>query len=165
MESSLLLFLVLTGFWAYCIRENSELIIPGLVVLYLLFCMIENKRHEYLSTPDENKYIEHLQAKCLHVVDDSVKKVPIKPYKSSFTENKNKIFVCTKDKKGNYFSENDLVYVLLHEYAHATTKVKEAEHGPAWLKNFNRYLERAKELKIYDPSQPLSMEYMSECSG
>ena len=146
-----------------CAKGGKEILVPVLIGTVVFGCILM-KQKEYLSTPDESNYLSKLQSLCLDIVDESVHDVPVKPYTSSFTEDKKRIYVCTKDKKGNFFSKNDLIYVLLHEYAHATTKAKEKPHGPEWKKNFDRYLELATKKGIYNPKNPLAMEYMTECA-
>ena len=139
------------------------MIVPISIALLAVICLAKKK--EYMSTPEEDVYVHRLTNLCDRVIDDEVKNVPVKPYNASFTEDKKKIFVCVKNKKGKFFSENDMMYVMLHEYAHATTKDKENPHGPKWKANFQRYLKIAEEMGLYNPAEKLSAEYMTECAG
>ena len=159
--NNLILILVLVSCLFYA-KECDEFVIPAILGTITILLIVKNK--EYMSTTDEVDYVEKLKEYCCKVIDENVKEIPVTPYNSSFTEDKKKIFVCVKDKKGNFFNKNDMMYVMLHEYAHATTKVKEDPHGPAWRKNFDRYLKIAEEKGLYDSSIKLSMEYMSECT-
>ncbi len=68
----------------------------------------------------------------------------------SYTINKEKVFMCLKDENGEYYDKNMLIYVALHEVAHALND--EIGHTPKFHKIFDELLERATELGIYDPS-------------
>jgi hypothetical protein len=160
MDVLILIFAALI--WIILSEQRKELTIPGLVCLYIIFVLI-GKRREYISTDEEMGYISKLQSMSMNVVDDKVKNVPVYPYSSSFTDNKEKIYLCVKDKRGKFFSPNDMIYVLLHEYAHATTRNERDPHGPKWRKNFHRYLKIAESKGLYDRSKVLPIEYMTEC--
>ncbi len=70
----------------------------------------------------------------------------------SYTINKEKVFMCLKDENNEYYSKNMLIYVALHEIAHALND--EIGHTEKFHKIFDELLERATELEIYDPSIP-----------
>jgi hypothetical protein len=70
----------------------------------------------------------------------------------SYTINKEKVFMCLKDENNEYYNKNMLIYVALHEIAHALND--EIGHTEKFHKIFDELLERATELEIYDPSIP-----------
>lgn len=70
----------------------------------------------------------------------------------SYTINKEKVFMCLKDENNEYYNKNMLIYVALHEIAHALND--EIGHTEKFHKIFDELLERATELGIYDPSIP-----------
>jgi hypothetical protein len=79
---------------------------------------------------------------------------------SSFTEDKRDMYLCLKDEQGQYYPYNMLMYVALHELAHAISKSVDENHtGKEFNENFDMLLQRAAELRIYDPNAPLVMNY------
>lgn len=79
---------------------------------------------------------------------------------NSYTINKKKVYICMKNNKGEYYEENMLTYVLLHELAHVICN--EVGHTPKFHKIFEKLLERAVALKIYDNSKELIFNYCKE---
>lgn len=84
----------------------------------------------------------------------------LKLYKgdSSYTLNKNKIFMCLYDENGNYYPLNQLIYVLAHEISHFLNE-EDIGHTPAFYKKFDEILDKATELGIYNPSIPIIQGY------
>jgi hypothetical protein len=70
----------------------------------------------------------------------------------SFTINKQHVYICMKDEHGNYYDENMLVYVLLHELAHVLCD--EVGHTDKYKQIFRSLLHRAHEADLYDPEIP-----------
>lgn len=78
----------------------------------------------------------------------------------SYTQNKEKIFLCLRDENGEYYSYNMILYVLLHELAHFESKSLDPEHiSPEFHNNFDKLLEQASKVRIYDPTIPLTPSY------
>jgi len=75
----------------------------------------------------------------------------------SYTINKEKVFLCLKDKKGNYYDINTLLYVTLHELAHVMCD--EIGHTSKFNKIFDELLSEASKLKIYDSKKPIVQDY------
>ena len=61
--------------------------------------------------------IDELKNK-LSLVHPESKKLTFYNDKKSYTINKKKVHLCIKDENGNYYNDNMLVYVSLHELAH-----------------------------------------------
>lgn len=77
--------------------------------------------------------------------------------KKSYTINKHKVYLCLKDENGNYYNNNMLVYVLIHEYAHVLCDEK--DHTEKFWTIFEDLLLLATELGIYNPSIPIIHNY------
>lgn len=75
----------------------------------------------------------------------------------SYTINKEKIFLCLTDQHNDFYSNNMLVYVLLHEFAH--TLCNSIGHTPEFHDIFENLLKEAIDRKLYDPSIPVDPEY------
>jgi hypothetical protein len=84
----------------------------------------------------------------------------IKLYKGdkSYTINKEKIYLCLKDEKDQYYPTNHLVYVLIHELAHLLNK-DDIGHTPKFHSIFEDLLDKAHKLEIYNPSIPPTLNY------
>ena len=75
----------------------------------------------------------------------------------SFTINKSRVNLCLKDKEGNYYDDNMLMYVALHELAHVMCD--EIGHTDKFHEIFDKLLEKAAAYGIYDPSIPPISNY------
>lgn len=75
----------------------------------------------------------------------------------SYTINKHKVYLCLKDENGNYYNNNMLIYVLIHEYAHVLCDEK--NHTEKFWNIFEDLLLLATELGIYNPSIPIIHNY------
>ena len=75
----------------------------------------------------------------------------------SYTINKEKIYICLKDDNGEYYDNNMLIYVLLHECGHVLCD--EIGHTEKFHNIFEELLKEATEMGIYDPKKPIDMNY------
>lgn len=69
----------------------------------------------------------------------------------SCTINKEKIYLCIRDKNNNYYNKNVLMYVLLHEIAH--TLCTDIGHTAQFKEIFDILLQRAQEADIYSHTE------------
>ena len=93
-------------------------------------------------------------------VDPRAQKLSISGSNQSFTEDKLRVYLCLYDEKGNYYDDNMLMYVALHELAHAISRSVDPDHKTDEFKqNFQMLLDRAANLGVYDKSKPLNYEY------
>ena len=89
---------------------------------------------------------------------DILKKISMKKGNKSYTINKEVIHMCLKDENGEYYPLNTLIYVLIHELAHAINTMS-IGHGPDFQAINEELLEYATEKGIYDPSIPIIQDY------
>lgn len=75
----------------------------------------------------------------------------------SYTINKQKVYLCLKDDKNEYYPMNMLMYVAIHELGHVLCD--EIGHTPKFQSIFSDLLLRATELGIYDPDIPVIHNY------
>jgi len=75
----------------------------------------------------------------------------------SYTINKEKVFLCLKDKQDNYYDMNTLIFVTLHEISHSLCD--EIGHTPKFNKIFDDIIKKATEMKIYDPKKSIVQDY------
>ena len=83
--------------------------------------------------------------------------------RESYTNDKNTMYICTVDPKtGQYYSDNTLVYVVLHEWAHVLDPNHDPKHdGENFKTTFNTLLSKAKALGLYNENIPLPRTYCS----
>ena len=75
----------------------------------------------------------------------------------SYTINKEKVFLCLRDKNGEYYDMNILMFVLLHELAHCLSTT--VGHDKNFNDIFDALLKKSAELKIYDPKKEMDQNY------
>ena len=93
-------------------------------------------------------------------VDPRAQKLSIKGSNQSFTEDKLRVYLCLYDEKGNYYDINMLMYVALHELAHAISISVDPGHKTDEFKqNFKMLLDKAAAIGVYDKSKPLNYSY------
>ena len=76
---------------------------------------------------------------------------------TSYTINKERVFLCLFDEHGQLYHHNMLVYVLLHEYAHVINS--DVGHTHSFHTTFEKVLRTAQSVGLYDPSIPLTDKY------
>jgi hypothetical protein len=81
-----------------------------------------------------------------------IKNVDLSGSNKSFTINKKHVYICAKDENGQYYDDNMLTYVILHELAHVLCD--EVGHTEKYKQIFRSLLERAHKAGLYDPSNP-----------
>lgn len=77
----------------------------------------------------------------------------------SFTENKKKMFICLKNKKGEYYDYNTLIYITLHELSHVLTSTYKDSHGEEFTDKFRYLLKSAKDRNLYDDEKPIKYDF------
>jgi hypothetical protein len=83
-------------------------------------------------------------------------KVKLMKGDSSYTINKHRIYICTES-DGEYYNDNMLIYVILHELAH--TLCKSLGHSDEFQLIFNTLMQRAEKAGVYDPKLPRTENY------
>ena len=110
---------------------------------------------------DDSRVIERLSCDAELIVPGITRKCTILSGFSTYTENKNKIYILLKDQStGNFYDYNTLVYALLHEVAHVLTP--ELNHTPLFTKIYEDLLQRAYKLGIYEPRK-VDPNYCRQC--
>jgi len=124
-------------------------------VLLLFYITININKIESYSDP----LIDRIKNDLIKV-DDRVNQLHFQASNESFTEDKKYIYLCLKDKNGEYYDYNMLMYVSLHELAHAFSKSVDENHTTDEFKNnFRKLLKKAEDIGIYDPKKPLIYDY------
>lgn len=77
----------------------------------------------------------------------------------AYTLGKKEVYMCVHNPNGDYYSDNTLMYIAIHELAHALIPSDTSKHPPEFDKLFNQLKDRATYLKLYDPNIPFPDEY------
>ena len=108
-------------------------------------------------------YIDKLKRKLM-LVNENASRLEFYHDTKSFTINKQQVHLCLKDEHGNYYDENMLLYVALHELSHVICD--EIGHTPKFWAIFDKVLEKASKIidpetgvPIYDPNGPIVQDY------
>jgi len=133
--------------------EVSRLVLFVFVLFIILFIAILQYNKEMFRHDDKITELKYRVGKVFPLVNE----LEIYVGEKSYTINKEKIFLCLKDKNEKYYDSNMLVYVLLHELSHVLND--EVGHGEKFQRIFNEVLEKATDTGIYDPNKPLIQNY------
>ena len=88
---------------------------------------------------------------------DILNEISIYKGNKSYTINKEKVFLCLKKKTGEYYDMNILVFVTLHELSHVLSTT--IGHDQNFNNIFDALLQKAAEMKIYNPDEPIDRNY------
>ena len=133
--------------------------------LILIFCfsflvfitLFLNKIYSY-----KDAMIERIKNDLIKVDSRSANLI-FRASNESFTEDKRFVYLCLKDEKGNYYDYNMIMYVSLHELAHAFSDTVDVDHsGKEFKDNFRTLLSKAQTLGLYNPSTPLVYDYCTK---
>jgi len=125
-----------------------------IVVLFLLYCILFSPFEPFFSVRDP--YLDKL-GKQLSVIHPKLANIRLYVGTKSYTINKKHVYICLKDKNGDYYDRNMLVYVICHEYSHILCD--EIGHTPKFFAIFEKVLQRASNLGLFDENKPLLEEY------
>lgn len=115
-----------------------------LILIVLIFILVFKQVKENFS--QYNPVIQVLKENVINCFPE-LKNIKIYEGDKSYTINKEKIYLCIRDKNGQYYNQNILMYVLLHEIAH--TICPEIGHTQSFKDIFNSLIERANAFGIY----------------
>lgn len=124
------------------------------VVMWVI--MSENRAHERFHDVRLQNIVNKLS-----LLDPRVKDLEFHTSKESYTENKKKVFICMKNPtNGEYYDDNTLITVTIHELAHAFTKPIDYNHtGKEFNTMYHQLMAKAQQLGIVDPNTPVPISY------
>jgi hypothetical protein len=131
-----------------------------LFIIFILFVLVIGLYIVFTTVEDFDRSLDPklLEIKQLsHTIHPQIRHIELYEDDKSYTINKEKIYLCLKDKQGKYYSNNMLTYVFLHEFAHILCD--EIGHTNKFKQIFENLLETATEKGIYNPSIPIIDNY------
>ena len=128
----------------------------SIVILTFLgsfFARVENYGFYYRYDDPKLDELKHR----ISTVIPEINNIDIYGSNQSFTIDKKTTYICSKDKREEYYPDNMLIYVILHELAHALSS--EVGHTKVWENIYQNLLERAEKGGIYDSKIPVISDY------
>ena len=154
----LTLILVILSVMVRSSRTRTQLFVGAVVSISV--CIVLSSVHisldNYVRIKDSK--LDQLQQRISKCIPE-IKQVDVVRSDKSFTINKKYVHVCAQDDDGQYYEDNMLIFVMLHELAHALCPDNTEDHPPSWQKEFNKLLDRATDCGVYDPKKPLVQNY------
>ena len=117
-----------------------------LVLLGLLVWMSYRYREPGVCTIDP--VLEHLRRDMIKL-EPRAAHLQWFPGDESYTEDKNKVFICLKDEHGNYYPYEQLVQVGAHELSHAMSPTVDKEHKTPEFNNLHNAYRRRQLVWVY----------------
>lgn len=93
--------------------------------------------------------LSFLRSKLRALHPAAVDSITILEDNRSYTINKKKIYMCLRDENGDYYDDNMLLFVAIHELAHVLCD--EIGHTDKFNSIFQDLLKQAIGIGIYDP--------------
>ena len=115
-----------------------------ILIIGIIFYLVSKQARENYS--QYNPMIQTLKEDILSCFPELIH-LQVYEGNKSYTINKEKIYLCIRDKNGNYYDKNILMYVLIHEIAH--TLCTDIGHTQQFKDIFDILLQRAKDANIY----------------
>lgn len=129
-------------------------IILSIILISLLIYSIITQIRENHQRDDP---ILNELTKKLETIHPIVKNLEFYMGDKSYTINKEKVYICLKDKDNRYYDQNLLTYVILHEVSHAINN--EVGHTNKFNDIFQDLLNKATSLGLFNPSIPIPKDY------
>ena len=137
----------------------KDLLLHGIVlacILALVYQLVYRRRQRDNYVRFSDPKLQDLRERLTPTFPE-LRRIDLSGSNKSFTINKEHVFICTKDEKGEYYDDNMLTYVLLHELAHVLCD--EVGHTDKYKTIFRALLQRAYEAGLYDPDQRIVDNY------
>lgn len=128
-------------------QDISGIICIFIIIIVIIFFMLTSFVENFKK---EDPMLHSIRNKIRPLHPDMVDHIILLEDTKSYTINKKKVYLCLKDENGDYYDENMLVFVAIHELAHVLCD--EIGHTDKFQTIFQELLNKASDLQIYDPS-------------
>lgn len=141
------LFLIILVIWAIYKQINDHYLID------------DSKLKEIKNVFEDFFSQENYWTSPLDMLNDRdvMKEIKIYRGEKSYTINKKKVYLCLKDEKGEYYTDNMLIFVFAHEIAHVLCD--EIGHTEKFHIIFEELIAKLTDSGFYNPSIPIDKEY------
>lgn len=114
---------------------------------------LKNKLEILINQPNKN-WTGHLEGLNNRNILNEIK---LYVGSKSYTINKSRIYMCLKNSNEQYYDDNSLMFVLLHEISHVICK--SIGHTDEFHKIFDELLVEAEKVRIYNSRIPMIKNY------
>ena len=116
---------------------------------------------EVKPTAESTDMLERLRRAVIPLMPEKLSKLQFMEGNNTRIDDKTIVYLCLRDQTtGKLYKWNDLVYVTLHECAHAVSVGYDPEHvTPEFQNNFKTLLRKAESAGIYKPQEAFVQEY------
>lgn len=128
-------------------QDVSGIICIFIIIIIVIFFMLTRFIEEFKK---EDPMLYKIRNKIRPLHPDMVDHIILLEDTKSYTINKKKVYLCLKDENGDYYEDNMLMFVAIHELAHVLCD--EIGHTDKFQNIFQDLLNKAADLSIYDPS-------------
>ena len=128
-------------------QDVSGIICIFIIIIILIFFMLTRFIEEFKK---EDPMLYKIRNKMRPLQPEMVDHIILLEDTKSYTINKKKVYLCLKDENGEYYDDNMLMFVAIHELAHVLCD--EIGHTDKFQNIFQDLLNKAADLEIYDPS-------------
>lgn len=135
--------------------KRLTFLLSFLAIIFLILTIVYQVKEEY-QPQSTDPMLLRVKDK-LRLIYPNIDRLEFYEADKSYTINKRKVHLCLRDENNNYYNENMLVYVALHELAHVLCD--EIGHTDKFHKIFQDLIDKAYEIGIYDPSIPIIQNY------
>ena len=130
----------------------TNAIITTTLVLFLLFVYYKQQKQT------EDPLISVIKS-TISPLSPKVNELKFIAANRSYTRNKKIIGLCIKRRDGSYYSFNTLIYVAIHELAHALYQGDSKNHNKEWKQIFYNLLDDAHAMGIYNKDIEIERGY------
>jgi hypothetical protein len=134
---------------------DNELIILIVCILAIIYITFQANTVQVYEDPLVFKLKQDLMT-----IDPRVVNINFYASNKSFTEDKKRIYLCLKDRHGQYYDYNMLIYVACHELAHAFSSSVDYSHTTEEFRtNYSNLLTNARNAGLWDENKPIVEQY------
>lgn len=128
-------------------QDVSGMVCIFIILIILIFFLLTRFIEEFKK---EDPMLHTIRNKMRPLHPEMVDHIILLEDTKSYTINKKKVYLCLKDENGEYYNDNMLMFVAIHELAHVLCD--EIGHTDKFQDIFQDLLKKAADLQIYDPS-------------
>lgn len=134
--------------------NDCKMILIILFVCTILYACYYQVREDFVS--HDPKLLE-LTERLRKIFPSEMKDVKFVCGKKSYTINKNKVHICMQNGQKEYYDDQILLNVIIHELAHVCNK--DVGHTPSFYKTFDELLKKATDEGVYDTKTVVPSDY------
>jgi hypothetical protein len=131
------------------------LITIGVIILIIVYMNIGKNKNN-----DRDKIVLSTIHDKLVQVDSRARYLTLNSHSNeAYIIDKKDIYMCVLNDDGSYYNDNVLMYIGLHELAHALIPHDTQDHPQEFTDKFHELKSRASSLGLYDPTIPFPSKY------